>query len=123
SQLAASMDHPNIIPIYSAGQAGGKLYIAMRFVEGTDLKSILVMGGPLDPDRALSIMAQVARALDAAHLKGLVHRDVKPGNILVAAGVGAEEDVYLSDFGLTKRTGSESALTSTGQFMGTIDYV
>src|SRR5881628_1271984 len=93
SKLAASIDHPNVIPIYDADEADGALYIAMRYVQGTDLRQLLAEEGKLDPRRALAIVGQVAAALDAAHARGLVHRDVKPGNILVAA----EEHVYLSD--------------------------
>jgi YVTN family beta-propeller protein len=119
SRLAASLDHPNVIPIYEAGESGGLLYIAMRFVEGTDLKRLIEQEGRLEPASALAILAQVANALDEAHAHGLVHRDVKPGNVLLAA----REHVYLSDFGLTTQTGSESGLTETGQFMGTADYV
>src|SRR6266496_5129385 len=84
SQLAASLEHPNIIPIYDAGEEGDLLYIAMRYVEGTDLKTLIVDGEALEPARALSILDQVASALDAAHARGLVHRDVKPGNVLLA---------------------------------------
>jgi YVTN family beta-propeller protein len=129
SQLAASLDHPNIIPIYEAGEADGQLFIAMRYVIGNDLKGLLVaQGGPLPADRTLRVMVQIGEALDAAHRAGLVHRDVKPGNILVAAGErphsGHSDHVYLTDFGLTKRTSELSAgLTGTGHFLGTVDYV
>ncbi len=125
SQLAASIDHPNIIPIYEAGEADGLLYIVMRYVEGNDLKALVEREGPLDPTRTVSIFAQVAGALDAAHARGLVHRDVKPGNILVASGTGSEtpDHVYLTDFGLTKRSSSLSGFTTTGHFIGTIDYI
>jgi serine/threonine-protein kinase len=125
SRLAASLDHPNVIPIYEAGERDGQLYIAMRFVAGDDLGAILAREGRLEPDRALALLSQVAGALDAAHRKGLVHRDVKPGNILVAPGDGedADEHCYLCDFGLTKRRGSERELTDAGQFVGTISYV
>ena len=125
SRLAASLDHQNIIPIYDAGEAEGVLYIAMRYVEGTDLKTLVQRGGALEPARALSVLGQVASALDAAHARGLVHRDVKPANILLATEPGSEtaDHVYLSDFGLTKATGSGTRLTQTGQFVGTIDYV
>jgi YVTN family beta-propeller protein len=125
SRLAASLDHQNIVPIFDAGETEGVLYIAMRYVEGTDLRALLRQHGSLDPRRALAIAAQVASALDAAHTRGLVHRDVKPANILIAEEPGSEEaeHVYLSDFGLTKATGSGTRLTATGQFVGTIDYV
>jgi DNA-binding beta-propeller fold protein YncE/tRNA A-37 threonylcarbamoyl transferase component Bud32 len=124
SQLAASLDHPNVIPIYEAGEGGGQLFIAMRYVEGTDLKSLLRDEGRLEPERALPILAQVAGALDAAHARDLVHRDVKPANVLIARGTDprGREHVYLSDFGLTKRASSESGITGTGQFVGTLDY-
>jgi DNA-binding beta-propeller fold protein YncE len=125
SRLAASLEHPNIIPIYDADEADGVLYIAMRYVEGTDLKALIRREGTLDPQRTLSMITQIARGLDAAHAKGLVHRDVKPGNVLIAAG-GDEETpahCYVCDFGLTKQALSVSGLTETGQFVGTIDYV
>jgi serine/threonine protein kinase/DNA-binding SARP family transcriptional activator/Tol biopolymer transport system component len=124
SRLAASLDHPNVVPIYEAGASGGDLFIAMRYVEGTDLRTVLAESGALDPARAIWICRQVAAALDAAHEQGLVHRDVKPGNVLVARTRGSEagEHVYLSDFGLTKRSTSESGVTGTGQFVGTLDY-
>src|SRR3990170_709171 len=84
SEAAASIDHPNVIPIYGAGEVDGVLFIAMRYVEGTDLGKLLAQEGPLPPDRALAIASRVAVALDAAHARGLVHRDVKPGNVLLA---------------------------------------
>ena len=102
SRLAASIDHPNVIPIYEAGEAESVLFIAMRYVDGTDLKRLLEKDAKLEPARALALLSQAANALDEAHEHGLVHRDVKPGNILI----GAHEHVYLSDFGLTKQTGS-----------------
>jgi YVTN family beta-propeller protein len=122
SRLAASIDHPNVIPVYAAGDEDGLLYIAMRFVDGTDLRTLLARGGPLAPRRAAHVVAQVASALDAAHERGLVHRDVKPANVLVAAP-GAADHVYLTDFGLTKRSASDSGLTASGEWVGTIDYV
>jgi YVTN family beta-propeller protein len=122
SQLAASLEHPNIIPIYDAGEEGDLLYIAMRFVEGTDLKSVIVEQGALPAPRVMGILSQAAAALDAAHARGLVHRDVKPGNILLSSEAGSRDHVYLSDFGLTKRMASDSGLTGTGQFVGTLDY-
>jgi streptogramin lyase/predicted Ser/Thr protein kinase len=116
SQLAASLDHPNVVPIYAAGEAGDELYIAMRYVEGRDLKE-LIREGPLDKERSVRICAQVADALDFAHSRQLVHRDVKPSNVLL----DVTEHVYLADFGLTKRTGDARTL-EPGLF-GTIDYV
>ena len=124
SELAASLDHPNIVPIYEAGEAGGVLYIAMRYVEGTDLGALIRDRGALNLVRTAELLAPVADALDAAHAMGLVHRDVKPANILITASRGSSREVvYLSDFGLTKRTASVSGLTRSGQFMGTVDYV
>ena len=125
SERLASVDHPNIIPIYEGGEDGDLLFIAMRYVESTDLKRLIAEQGGLDAERTVSIIAQVAGALDSAHAKGLVHRDVKPANILVAIGAGTDgtDHAYLSDFGLTKRTEETSGLTRTGYFMGTIDYV
>ena len=124
SRLAASLDHPNVIPIYEAGASGGELFIAMRFVEGSDLRTLLAEKGALEPARTIGILRQVAAALDAAHEQGLVHRDVKPANVLLVRPRGSEslEHVYLSDFGLTKRSASDSAVTGTGQFVGTLDY-
>jgi serine/threonine-protein kinase len=126
SRIAAGMEHPNIVPIYEAGEAEGFLFIAMRYVPGTDLGRLIRREGTLDPGRALWIVRETASALDAAHGRGLVHRDVKPGNILVVPGEGSEgrDLVYLSDFGLTKRLeGGTGGLTQTGQFVGTVDYV
>ncbi len=129
SRLAASLDHPNIVPIYEAGEADGQLFIAMRYVAGSDLKVLLSQEGGLPLARLLRIFVQIGDALDAAHELGLVHRDVKPGNILVTStqehsGHGYSDHVYLTDFGLTKRTTSLSgALTGTGHFLGTVDYV
>ena len=121
SRLAASLDHPNVVTVYDAGDADGTLYIAMRYVEGIDLAEYLRREGPLSPAQALSMLEQVGSALDAAHQRGLIHRDVKPANVLIASG-----ECYLTDFGLTKRaTPSDvsAALTRTGQFLGTVDYV
>jgi protein kinase-like protein/WD40 repeat protein len=124
SRLAASLDHPNIVPIFESREADGQLYIAMRYVPGLDLKTLIQRDGALGLDRSIWILTQVASALDAAHGAGLIHRDVKPANILVATGAeaGSAEHVYLSDFGLTKRTSSDSGVTATGQFVGTLDY-
>jgi ABC-type branched-subunit amino acid transport system substrate-binding protein/streptogramin lyase len=116
-RLAASLDHPNVIPIYEAGERDGQLYLAMRYVEGSDLRTILRRDGKLQPERALLILAQIAAALDAAHQRALVHRDVKPANVLL------DEDghAYLTDFGITKQLGGES--TDTGRVVGTLDYL
>jgi serine/threonine protein kinase len=119
SKLAASLDHPNVIPIYAAGDAEGLLFIAMRFVDGDDLRTILREQGPLDPARAVKLIAQVGSALDAAHARGLVHRDVKPANVLVTA----DDHVYLTDFGLSKRLAGDADQTRTGMVLGTLDYI
>jgi len=126
SRAAAAVDHPNIIPVYDAGDAGGFLFISMRFVQGGDVRALLEEG-PLAPSRAWNIVNQVASALDAAHGHHLVHRDVKPGNMLLDARRGAtdgdqRDHVYLSDFGISRQTVA-SHLTSTGQFVGTLDYI
>lgn len=126
SRLAASLDHPNVVPVFDAGEKDGRLYIAMRLVAGTDLKKVIQEEGPLPPDRVAQIIKQVAGALDDAHAAGLVHRDVKPANVLVTPFGEAErrtEHVYLTDFGVTKRSGSQTGLTETGAFVGTIDYI
>jgi hypothetical protein len=124
SRLAAGLEHPNIIPIYEAGDEDGVFYIAMRLVEGSDLKSILKSDGPLELDRAISIITQIAAALNVAHSRDLVHRDIKPANILIASGMGPEESdhVYVSDFGVAKQTSDAAPLTRTGLFVGTADY-
>ncbi len=123
AQLAASIDHRHIIPVHDAGEAGGRLYISMRYVRGRDLGAVLAQEGALSPERALAILGSVADALDAAHAAGLVHRDVKPANVLIEDGPGQEaERVYLTDFGLTKRVDVESGLTRAGIFVGTPDY-
>ena len=124
SRHAASLDHPNIVPIFEAGEEEGVFYIAMRFVDGSDLKRLLRDEGTLSLDRTVSIISQVAAALGTAHAKGLVHRDIKPANILIASGIGVDDSdhVYLSDFGVAKFQASP-ALTKTGVFVGTTDYV
>ncbi|GAA2147339.1 hypothetical protein GCM10009760_38150 [Kitasatospora kazusensis] len=125
SKIAAAIDHPNIVPVYEADEADGMLYIAMRYVRGRDLRVLLDGQGPLSVRQTVRITTQVASALDAAHAHDLVHRDVKPGNILIAEGTDSDhpEHVYLTDFGLTKKSLSLTGLTTVGQFVGTLDYV
>jgi streptogramin lyase/predicted Ser/Thr protein kinase len=118
SNAAASTEHPNIVPVYGAGEADGQLYLAMRYIEGTDLRSLLGREGALSPERAARICAEIADALEAAHDRGLIHRDVKPGNILL----DSRDRAYLTDFGLIRRTQLHTDITKTGQFMGTVDY-
>ena len=118
SRLAASIDHAGIVPVYEAGEADGLAYIAMRYVEGSDLAQLLRDEGPLEPARAMDLVGQLAHALDAAHERGLIHRDVKPSNALVAR----EGHVYLSDFGLTK-TGGPDPADGGGEMAGTVAYL
>jgi serine/threonine-protein kinase len=125
ARAAAGIKHPNIIPIYDAGEWHGDLYIAMRYIEGDDLRSLLRKNGALSTRETYEIGAQIAGALDAAHRSGLVHRDVKPGNILVEPGPdpGSAPSAYLADLGLTKSVDSHSGVTASGELLGTIDYV
>lgn len=122
SRSAAAVDDPHIIPVYEAGIDNGVLFIAMRFVAGGDLSAVVRREGPLAAERAVLFISQVASALDAAHRAGLVHRDVKPANILVDPGTGRPDHVYLSDFGLSKGMLSSAGLTGTGYYLGTPDY-
>src|ERR1700729_2557809 len=122
SRAAAAVDDPHIIPVYEAGEADGVLFIAMRLVVGGDLRSVMLREGPLPAARAAAFLSAVASALDAAHGAGLVHRDVKPANVLVDTGPGRPEHVYLSDFGISKGAASSARLTGTGQFLGTPAY-
>ena len=113
-RLAASLDHSSVVPIYEAGEHDGQLYLAMRYVQGSDLRTLLQREGTLDPGRALAILGQVASALDAAHRRGLVHRDVKPANVLL----DEDEHAYLTDFGVSKHLGDD-----TGEVAGTLEYL
>jgi DNA-binding NarL/FixJ family response regulator len=121
-RLAAALDHRNIVQVFHAGEEQGLLYVTMRFVEGTDLRALLGDGERIEPARAIDLAAQVADALDEAHRHGLIHRDVKPGNILIRRR-GDREHAYLTDFGITKERTSHRALTRTGFAMGTADYM
>ena len=118
AQTAARLEHPNIVPVYDAGEYDGMLYIAMKFIEGTDLGHVLDTEEKLNPERTVNLLSEVADALDTAHAAGMVHRDVKPGNILLD-GVRS----YLTDFGLTKRVSSRTALTAAGRTVGTAAYL
>jgi predicted Ser/Thr protein kinase len=119
SATAAEIEHPNVIPVYEVGEEGGLLFISMRFVQGVDLGRLLARSSRLEPGRAAKLISQVADALDAAHARGLVHRDVKPGNVLV----DERDHVYLTDFGLTKRSTDSGGVTKTGMIVGTVDYM
>src|SRR4051812_22697288 len=121
SRYAADLRHPNIVRVRAVGEAAGLLYMAMDYVEGTDLATVLSLEGGLSADRALDILAPIASALDAAHATGLLHRDVNPTNIMVVPG--DPDDAFLTDFGLGKNRGQDtSALTAAGAFVGTFSY-
>jgi serine/threonine protein kinase len=124
-RAAAAVDHPNIVPVFDAGEADGALFIAMRYVSGQDLRTLLDHEGTLPAARVAHLISQAAAALDEAHSRGLVHRDVKPGNMLIGTmtGSGQPDHLYLSDFGLSKQRMSSASLTLTGQFLGTLDYM
>ncbi len=117
-RMMATLDHPNVVAVYRAGEEAGRLFMAMRFVDGQGLDARIAQDGPLAPTEAVAVIAEVAAGLDAAHAAGLVHRDVKPANILLAGG----GHVFVTDFGLTVPAQRLTALTSTGQFMGTVAY-
>jgi serine/threonine-protein kinase len=125
ARAAAQIKHPNIVPIYDAGEWHGDLYMAMRYIEGDELRSLIRKGGRLSTQQTYVIGAQIASALDAAHRNGLIHRDVKPGNILVEPGPEPDSApiAYLADLGLTKRVDSQSGVTGSGELLGTIDYI
>jgi hypothetical protein len=118
ARMTASIEHPNVVPVYAAGEEDGHLYLVMRYVPGTDLHALLRRDGRLPPARAATLVAQVGDALDAAHAAGLVHRDVKPANILIAG-----EHAYLSDFGITRVQSQETRITDSGNWIGTVDFM
>jgi serine/threonine-protein kinase len=118
ARIAAALQHPNIVTVYDAGEVDGMLYLAMQFIRGEDLSGILRRDGRLRPYRAIDVCRQVASALDAAHAMGLIHRDVKPANVLIEG-----RNAFLTDFGLTKQAGTNAQLTRAGDMVGTIHYV
>jgi serine/threonine protein kinase len=122
SRIAAAIEHPNVVPIYAAGEEEGVPWIAMRYVAGSDLGRRLAREGRLDPREAAELIAQIGNGLDAIHAVGLVHRDVKPANVLLSGEPGAEH-AYITDFGVARNVATESGLTQTGRFVGTLDYV
>jgi hypothetical protein len=122
SRIAASIEHPNVVPIYAAGEEDGVPWIAMRFFAGSDLQLRIARVGRLEPALAVDLVAQVGNGLDAIHAAGLVHRDVKPANVLLSGNPGAEH-AYITDFGVARNLATQSGLTQTGRFVGTLDYV
>ncbi len=122
SRIAVSIRHPNVVAVHNAGEEDGLLYVTMDFIDGTDLRGLLNREGRLTPESSITIVRQLAAALDAAHEKGLVHRDIKPGNVLIDERGGGQH-VYLTDFGLSKQMDATSGVTASGAFVGTLDYV
>jgi serine/threonine protein kinase len=122
SKVAASIEHPNVVPIYAAGKEDGIPFIAMRYVSGSDLGRRLALEGRLEPAAAVALITQIGNGLDAIHAAGLVHRDVKPANVLLG-DTGGEDHAYITDFGVARNVSTESGLTQTGRFVGTLDYV
>ncbi len=122
SRIAAAIEHPNVVPIYAAGKEEGVPFIAMRFVSGSDLGRRIAREGRLEPEPAVALIAQIGNGLDAIHAAGLVHRDVKPANVLLSGEEGAEH-AYITDFGVARNVATQSGLTQTGRFVGTLDYV
>jgi serine/threonine protein kinase len=119
ARTVAALEHPNVAPLYEAGEEGGTVYIVTRWVEGADLGTLILSDSPVEPARAARIAAQIAAALEVAHEKGLVHRDVKPSNVIVTH----EDHAYLTDLGLAKRAETAPGLTAVDQMLGTVDYV
>jgi protein kinase-like protein len=119
SRTAASLDHPNVVPIFRAGEEDGALFLAMRYVDGDNLGTIVMRDGALAPRRAAGLLGQVASALEAAHGRGLVHRDVKPANVLVTG----DDHCYLTDFGLVEDLGASTGATRSAEVLGTLDYL
>jgi serine/threonine protein kinase len=119
ARMVAALDHPNVVPLYAAGDEDGTVYIVTRWVEGTELGALIQRDGPLEPARAARTAAQIAAALEVAHEQGLIHRDIKPSNVILTS----EDHVYLTDFGLAKRAGTAVGLTRVDQMLGTVDYV
>jgi serine/threonine protein kinase len=119
ARMVAALDHPNVVPLYAAGEEDGTVFIVTRWVEGTELGALIQRDGPLEPSRAARTAAQIAAALEVAHEQGLIHRDIKPSNVILTS----EDHVYLTDFGLAKRAGTAVGLTRVDQMLGTVDYV
>lgn len=122
ARIAATLEHPNVVPVYEAGEIDGTLFIAMRLIRGTNLEGAIEAGGPLELPRVVRLARQLGGALDAVHARGLVHRDVKPANVLLT-GAGDEEHVYLADFGLAREAASNTGMTQSGQWIGTLDFI
>ncbi len=121
ARIAARLDHPNCVPIYAAGEDDAVLYLVMKLIHGPNLGALVAREGPLSPARAVDVVEQVAEALDAAHAAGLVHRDVKPSNVLIELRKHGER-AYLSDFGLMREVIAHAEITGTHEWVGTIDY-
>ena len=122
SRLAASIEHPNVIPVHEAGESDGQLYISMRLVEGTDLRELVTAGGALGEGSAVEVVSALGSALDAAHGAGLIHRDVKPANVLVGAGAD-DGRIFLTDFGISRTADGGETVTRSGELLGTAGFV